>query len=91
MTCGSLVRFSQESSYGQTACFEVIPVDSYEEEKGILENLPEPAPETFYVVSGITASIAKLHGREDCLSPNKLVRDVDDGSRVLGCLSLRKP
>lgn len=74
-----------------THLIEGVPIDSYESENGILEDMPDPEQGVIYIVSGITAAVAKMHGRDDVVSPNKIVRDKDSGSVVLGCQSLRRP
>lgn len=56
-----------------------------------ISNLPEPKWETVYIVSGIVAAEAARQGRSDCWSPDRLVRDENNPSSVLGCLALRKP
>lgn len=53
-------------------------------------DLPDPAPETVYVVSVITAQAAYLHGRAyaDLLVPGEQIRDAQ--GRVTGCASLQR-
>ncbi len=58
---------------------------------GEIEGLPDPIPDTFYVVSGLVASAAVKVGRTDCLAPGALVRNAKNPSEVLGCLFLQKP
>ena len=36
---------------------------------GDIEGLPEPAPDTLYIVSAIVLSAAKEKGRTDCVAP----------------------
>jgi hypothetical protein len=51
---------------------------------GPLEGLPDPAPDTCYIVSLLAASAAARLGRtEDLLVPDDTVRN--DAGRVLGC------
>ena len=49
---------------------------------GEVTGLPDPAPGTLYVVSGLVASALK-GVRDDLLTPYKLVRD--DAGRIIGC------
>lgn len=44
-----------------------IPV--FEVEFGKIVGLPDPVPDTFYIVSGIVLQAAKENGRTDCLAP----------------------
>lgn len=51
---------------------------------GNLEGLPDPAPDTYYVVSMIAATAAAKSGRtHDVLVPDEAVRDPQ--GRVIGC------
>ncbi len=51
---------------------------------GPLEGLPDPAPDTLFIVSLLAASAAARQGRtEDLLVPDDTVRD--DAGRILGC------
>lgn len=68
---------------------EGIPVEAVT--YGDIEGLPDPQPDTFYVVSGLVAAAASKVGRQDCLAPGALVRDKENPSNVLGCLFLQKP
>lgn len=38
-------------------------------EYGDIEGLPDPAPNTFYIVSAIALAAAKAAGRTDCVAP----------------------
>ena len=51
---------------------------------GEVEGLPEPEPDTAYIVSSIVAQ--RCHGRLDVFIPNESVRD--DKGRIVGCRSL---
>ena len=51
---------------------------------GELVDLPNPKPETYYIVSRLVMSAAS--GRTDLLCPNGLVRD--DNGNIIGCESL---
>ena len=51
---------------------------------GEILDLPNPKPETYYIVSRLVMSAAS--GRSDLLVPNGLVRD--DSGNIIGCESL---
>ena len=51
-------------------------------------NLPEPQPNTLYIVSGIVA--ASVPERMDVVAPGQLDRDSETG-RVIGCRGFVKP
>lgn len=51
---------------------------------GEVEGLPDPAPNTIYVVSSLVAG--RVPDREDVFIPNESVRDEE--GRIIGCRSL---
>lgn len=51
---------------------------------GEIENLPEPKPDTFYVVSALVAG--RVPERDDVLITSNPVRD--DSGRIVGCREL---
>lgn len=51
---------------------------------GEIENLPDPEPDTYYVVSALVAG--RIPEREDVLITSNPVRD--DGGRIIGCREL---
>lgn len=53
-------------------------------EFGPVENLPEPKPDTIYLVSGLILS--RCAGRKDVFAPGEAVRD--EKGRVIGCVGL---
>jgi hypothetical protein len=53
---------------------------------GPVTGLPEPTPDTIYVVSGMVA--ARFGDRADVFAPGELVRD--DGGNVIGCRGLSR-
>ena len=61
-------------------------VPLYHTEYGAVEGLPEPQPETIYVVSGLVR--AAVPHREDVYSPGRLVRD--DQGRPVGAIGLTR-
>ena len=54
---------------------------------GAVEGLPDPAPDTLYVVSAVVAAAAK--DRKDLVVPDDLVRD--EQGRVVGARGLAFP
>lgn len=50
---------------------------------GSVNNLPEPVPGTFYIVSQITAVAAKSLGRDDCVIVSDTLRN--DRGQIVGC------
>lgn len=74
----------------KTEFFGNIPMVSYEHPHGFLTNMPAAEPDTLIIVSDRTASVAKMHRRNDCVVPHNLVRDAENPDRILGCLSLRR-
>lgn len=55
-------------------------------EFGTVENLPEPATDTIFIVSSLVAQ--RCTDREDVFIPNESVRDIQ--GRIIGCRSLGK-
>jgi len=51
---------------------------------GEVEGLPDPSPDTIYVVSSLVAG--RVPDREDVFIPNESVRDEE--GRIIGCRSL---
>lgn len=51
---------------------------------GDVENLPDPSPDTVYIVSSLVAQACR--DRDDVYIPNESVRD--DQGRIIGCKSL---
>jgi len=56
---------------------------------GAIHDLPDPAPDTLYIVSAIAARAAHQQGRRDVVMPDDTVRDSD--GRIIGCRSLARP
>lgn len=54
---------------------------------GQVEGLPEPAPNTFYIVSMLVAQAAR--NRTDLICPDNLVRD--EAGRIVGCRNWCRP
>jgi hypothetical protein len=55
----------------------------YQKLYGEVRNLPEPTPNTLYLVSGIMIDVARQQGRTDLLAPGRLMKD--SKGNVLGC------
>jgi hypothetical protein len=53
---------------------------------GEIENLPEPATDTLYIVSALAAQAAWATGRRDVVCPGDPVRDAE--GRIVGAASL---
>jgi hypothetical protein len=53
---------------------------------GEVENLPEPAANTIYIVSALAAQAAWAAGRRDVVCPGDPVRDAE--GRIIGAASL---
>lgn len=55
---------------------------------GDVEGLPEPKPNTIYVVSGLVREHPSVAARDDVFSPGRLLRD--DAGRVVGAVGLTR-
>lgn len=66
----------------QTGEIDGIPVT--ESVFGEVEGLPDPTPDTIYIVSSLVAQ--RCRERQDVFIPNESVRDED--GRIIGCRSL---
>lgn len=53
---------------------------------GQIEGLPDPAPDTGYIVSAIVANAARAQGRMDVAVPARLVRN--EAGIIVGCSAL---
>ena len=53
---------------------------------GSIENLPDPEPDTIYVVSALAAQAAWATGRADVFCPGDPVRD--EAGKIIGCQAL---
>lgn len=62
-------------------------IDVYRNTFGDVYNLPDPQPDTIYIVSSIVAEKLK-HDRDDLYVTNGLVRD--SRGAILGCTSLAR-
>lgn len=53
---------------------------------GEIQGLPDPEPNTYYIVSALVAQVAWARGRTDVVAPGDLVRDAH--GNVVGCACL---
>ena len=74
----------------KTNGFEVTVIQSLGQEK-VIEDLPAPLTDIFYVTSSFTADVASSQGRRDVLAPRQLVLILnEDGSTtILGTIKLK--
>ena len=89
-TSGNIARVSTEYSHAQTVEFDH---DGYYHTRieisnvifGEIEDLPAPAENTLYIVSGLVLSAAKESGRTDCIAPrtSDANRDPKDPSKII--------
>ena len=77
---GSLARVSATTV--TTGSLNGIPVTKTV--YGEVEGLPDPTPDTVYIVSSLVAS--RVPERDDVFIPNESIRD--DKGRIIGCRSL---
>lgn len=74
---GIIARAYQELDELEPIAGFAVKATSY----GKTENVPDPEPGTFYVVSSLAAQ--GLSGREDILTPGPAIRD--DEGKIIGC------
>lgn len=79
---GKIARVSQRDvrvgSIGDIPLFETY--------YGMIDGLPEPEQDTYYIVSGLV--LAQATDRDDVIAPNGFVRDTE--GKIIGCTSFRK-
>ena len=78
--CGELARVTAKTVV--TGEINNIPVTTTE--FGEVEGLPDPTPDTIFIVSSLVAG--RVPEREDVFIPNESIRD--DKGRIIGCKSL---
>ena len=87
---GAAVRCKeQRTTLGNIRVSEEFEIPMTKVGYGDLAGLPDPAPETMYVVSVIAASAVKAAGRDDILITDLAVRD--ETGRITGCRALARP
>lgn len=74
----------------KTNDFEVPVIQSLGQEK-VIEDLPAPLTDIFYVTSSFTADVAASQGRRDVLAPRQLVLilNQDGSTTILGTMELK--
>ena len=77
-------RVSENCKRIATLAVEGIEVAVTQKTYGEIENLPDPEPDTYYVVSALVAG--RVPDREDVLVTSCPVRD--EGGRIIGCREL---
>lgn len=82
---GLICRLSEKRVIIDTVRVLDMNINVYATEYGDIENLPEPEPNTIYVVSALVAQVAN---RSDVFAPGKAIRDTE--GRVIGADGLSK-
>lgn len=77
---GRIARLSYETESAGELEYEDAEIEVTRHTNPVIDNLPEPEPDTFYLVPLVVAQAAK---RADVLSPARLVRDAD--GYPIGC------
>lgn len=75
----------------KTNDFEVPVIQSLGSTK-VIEDLPEPLTDIFYITSSFTADVAVSQGRRDVLAPRQLVlllNEEDGSTTILGTIELK--
>ena len=83
---GILVRVSQQVSNNGSVSVDGVDIPVTANNFGDVVGLPDPQPDTYYIVSALVASACK---RADLALVNQAVRD--DKGRIIGCQSLSFP
>ena len=84
---GTVARVSVTRESAGTVTVGGVQVPLYRTTYGAVEGLPDPAPNTLFVVSAVVAAAAR--DRTDLVVPDDLVRD--DQGRVVGARGLAFP
>lgn len=79
-------RVESDMALFHTEEYEGVKVDVLRVTEQRITGLPQPEPETYYIVSGIVASAAR---REDVVAPSRVKRE--EGGRVVECKALLNP
>lgn len=70
-----------DTTLDQVGTVNNIPL--YDKLYGTIKNLPDPQPNTYYIVSGIMLDAGVAQGRTDLLAPGELVRNTK--GQLIGC------
>ena len=84
---GTVARVSVTRENVGTVTVEGVAIPLYRTTYGEITDLPEPAPNTLYVVSSVVAAAAR--DRDDLVIPDDLVRDSE--GRITGARGLAFP
>ena len=84
---GTVARVAVTRKPAGTVTVDGVQVPLYRTTYGAVEGLPDPAPDTLYVVSAVVAAAAR--DRDDLVVPDDLVRD--EQGRVVGARGLAFP
>ena len=84
---GTVARVTVTREPAGAVTVDGVQVPLYRTTYGAVEGLPDPQPDTLYVVSALVASAAR--GRDDLVVPDDLVRD--EQGRVIGARGLAFP
>jgi hypothetical protein len=83
---GTVARCTVTRSVVGTVTVETVTVPVTATVLGQVEHIPEPEPETLFIVSRVVAEAAR--DRDDLVVPDDVVRD--DQGRVIGCRALAR-
>lgn len=84
---GTVARVAVTREPAGTVTLDGVAVPLYRTTYGAVEGLPDPTPDTLYVVSSLVAAAAR--DRNDLVVPDDLVRD--EQGRVVGARGLAFP
>jgi hypothetical protein len=83
---GVVARVTEQVTPVGTIVVEGVEIPLVARALGQVENLPEPQPDTLYIVSSMVASAAWQMGRIDVAAPGDFIRD--EAGRIVGAASL---
>lgn len=63
-------------------------IPTFTVEYGEVENLPDPHPGVYFIVSALVANAARAQGRTDLFVPTRMVRN--ESGQIVGCLGLAR-
>lgn len=84
---GTVARVSVTRDSAGTVTIDGVTVPLSRTTYDVVTDLPDPAPDTLYVVSSLVATAAR--GRNDLVVPDDLIRD--DQGRIIGARGLAFP
>ena len=83
---GTLARVAEVTTPRGTIAVDGVNIPVVAKRFGQIENLPEPQPDTLFIVSALVAQAAWAAGRTDVACPGDPVRN--DAGQVVGARSL---